>query len=127
MWKLRIALFGAICALSLWPVEIEPVARGREVFENRCTGCHSLDSIKVGPPMRSVFGRRAASYPGFPYSDSLKRVPLVWDEASLEHWLADPEAVAPDNDMGFRLSQATERSAVIAYLRQLAAKRDPVR
>jgi cytochrome c len=46
----------------------------------------------------------------------------VWDEATLDRWLIDPEALVSDNDMGFRLSRAEERSAIIAYLKQLPAK-----
>ena len=67
-------------------------------------------------------GRRAGADLSFPYSDGLKKAGLVWDEATLDRWLTDPEAVVSDNDMGFRLSRAEERSAVIAYLKQLPAK-----
>ena len=122
MNKLRIAVLLGIWAASLWPAEGDLSSRGRELYEKRCGGCHGLDSAKVGPPLRSVFNRRAGTDPSFPYSDGLKKAGLVWDESSLERWLADPEAVVSDNDMGFRLSRADERSASIAYLKQLPAK-----
>jgi cytochrome c len=122
MNKLRIAVLIGISAASLWPAEGDLTNRGRELYEKRCGGCHALDNAKVGPPLRSIFGRRAAADPSFPYSDGLKKALLVWDEANLDRWLADPEAVASDNDMGFRLSRAEERSAIIAYLKQLPAK-----
>src|SRR5690349_24421246 len=35
------------------------VKRGQEVFEKRCTGCHSLDADKEGPRLRGVFGEKA--------------------------------------------------------------------
>jgi cytochrome c len=122
MNKLRIAVLIGISAASLWPAEGDLANRGRELYEKRCGGCHALDNAKVGPPLRSIFGRRAAADPSFPYSDGLKKALLVWDEANLDRWLADPEAVASDNDIGFRLSRAEERSAIIAYLKQLPAK-----
>jgi len=123
MTRFRIAVLIGIWAASLWSAEGDLTSRGREVYEKRCGGCHAPDNAKVGPPLRSIFGRRAAADPSFPYSDGLKKAGLVWDEATLDRWLSDPEAVVPDNDMGFRLSRAEERSAVIAYLKQLPAKR----
>jgi len=122
MNKLRIAIVIGICAASLWPADSDLTNRGREIYEKRCGGCHGLDNAKVGPPLRSVVGRRAAADPSFPYSDGLKKAGLVWDEATLDRWLTDPEALVADNDMGFRLSRADERSAIIAYLKPLPAK-----
>jgi cytochrome c len=122
MNRLRIAVLIGVWAACLWPAEGDLASRGRELYEKRCGGCHALDNAKVGPPLRNIFGHRAAADPSFPYSDGLKKAGLVWDEAALDRWLSDPEALVPDNDMGFRLSRAGERAAVIAYLKQLPAK-----
>ena len=94
--------------------------KGKELFNRRCTGCHQLDQIRVGPRMRGVFGRVAASDPGFPYSEALKSARITWNESALDRWLADTEAVVPDNDMAFRVPSADERAALIAYLRSLS-------
>ena len=75
---------------------------------------------KAGPPLRQIFGRPAATDAQFTYSDALRNAHLVWDETTLDRWLTDPEAVAADNDMAFRVSKAEERAAIIAYLRRLA-------
>jgi len=96
--------------------------RGRDLFVRRCSGCHAPDLNKEGPRLRGVYGRKAASAPGFAYSDALKKVDIRWDDASLDRWLSDPESIAPDTDMGFRLSEAEERRAVIAYLKGLDLK-----
>jgi cytochrome c len=72
--------------------------------------------------LRNVFGRLAGSDAGFPYSDSLKSSRLKWDEVTLDKWLTDPEALAPNNDMAFRLSSAEERGAIIAYLRNVQVR-----
>jgi cytochrome c len=124
MWKLRVGLLTVMCALSLWPADQKAGTRGRQAFEKRCTGCHSTDRIKVGPPLRGIFGRHAATHPGFPYSDSLKAAPLIWDGATLDRWLADPESVVPDTDMAFRVSESAERMAIIAYLKQLTTREE---
>jgi cytochrome c len=96
--------------------------RGRDAFEKRCTGCHALDKIKVGPPLRGVYGRNAGRDARFTYSDAVKTTSVTWDETTLDRWLTDTESVIPDNDMSFRLNDAGERASIIAYLRQLSGK-----
>ena len=90
--------------------------RGAQVYENRCTGCHALDANRVGPAHRGVVGRRAGTASGFEYSDALRASRLVWSEALIQRWLANPEALIPGQQMGFRLGDAQERADVAAYL-----------
>jgi cytochrome c len=122
MRAIDFAVFAALVPTALWPEQGDPATRGRELFARRCGGCHAADATKVGPALRGVFGRAAAAVPKFPYSDALRKARLVWDDATLDRWLADPEAVAPDNDMSFHLDRADERAAIITYLKQLSAK-----
>ena len=96
--------------------------RGKDLFVRRCSGCHAADLNKEGPRLRGVYGRKAASVPGFAYSDALKKAAIRWDDASLDRWLSDPDSMAPDTDMAFRLTDAEERKAVIAYLKSLDLK-----
>jgi cytochrome c len=91
---------------------------GLALYKARCSACHSLDYNGVGPAHRGVFGRGAALAPGFAYSDALKSSHLVWDEASLERWLADPEQVAPGQRMGVNVPDAKDRADLIAYLKK---------
>ena len=97
--------------------------RGKDVFVRRCSGCHATDLNKEGPRLRGVYGRKAASVRGFGYSEALKKkADIRWDNATLDRWLSDPESMAPDTDMAFRLTDAEERRAVIAYLKSLDLK-----
>jgi cytochrome c len=98
-----------------------PEERGKELFVRRCSGCHAPDLNKEGPRLRGVYGRKAAGAPGFAYSDALKRATIRWDDASLDRWLSDPDAMVPDTDMAFRLGDGEERKAVIAYLKSLGS------
>ena len=91
--------------------------RGKDLFEKRCGGCHSLDADKEGPRLRNVYGRKAGSIVSFKYSDGLKGAPVTWDQASLDKWLTNTESVVPDNDMDFHVSKADERADIIQYLR----------
>jgi len=108
-------------AATLWATGT-PEERGKDLFERRCSGCHALDTDKEGPRLRNVYGRKAASVPGFEYSEALKKVAAPWDEAALERWLSDPDAVAPGTDMTFQVKDADERKALIAYLKSLGSK-----
>lgn len=94
-------------------------ARGRIAYEERCGGCHAVDADRVGPRHAGVFGRRAGSVKGFDYSPALERSGIVWDEATLERWLADPEALVPGQRMGYRLGDAALRADIVAYLATL--------
>jgi cytochrome c len=122
VWKLVIAAM-ALAVLLAGASDAKPDAvRGRALFERRCTGCHALDGLKAGPPLRGVFGRAVARDPRYPYSDALKNARFSWDEATLDRWLTDPEAVVPGNDMSFRLDSPAERADIVAYLKQLGNK-----
>jgi cytochrome c len=123
--KLRTALTiftGVVCATVAIAASVKDPGRGRDTFEKRCTGCHTLDKTKVGPPLRGVYGRHAGKDPQFTYSDAVKNASVAWDESTLDRWLTDTESVIPGNDMAFRLDDAAERANIIAYLRQLSGK-----
>ena len=95
-------------------------ARGKAVFEKRCTGCHAMDADREGPRLGGVFGRKAGSVAGFAYSAALKSSGLTWNDATLERWLSDPDMVVSGNNMDFHVPKAEERLDLIAYLKQSA-------
>lgn len=94
----------------------DPV-RGESVYE-RCAGCHSLDRNRVGPSHRGVVGRQAGGVDDYRYSRALKDARIVWDEESLDLWLANPGRLVPGSRMGYRLSDPQDRADVIAYLKR---------
>jgi cytochrome c len=104
------------------PAVTAQIEKGKDLFARRCSGCHASDTNKEGPRLRGVVGRKAAGVSDFVYSDFLKKLNLQWDDASLDRWLSDPDAMAPDTDMAFKLKATEERKAVIAYLRSLVAQ-----
>jgi cytochrome c len=93
-------------------------ARGKAVYERRCTGCHAMDGDREGPRLGGVFGRKAGSVAGFEYSAGLKNSDMTWNEATLEKWLKDPDSVVPDTKMDFRVPKAQEREDLIAYFKR---------
>lgn len=115
-------LTGAVCAALAFGASGKETERGREAFEKRCTGCHALDKVKLGPPLRGIYGRNAGKDPQFTYSDAVKNTSVMWDESTLDRWLTDTESIIPGNDMAFRLNDPADRANIIAYLRKLSGK-----
>lgn len=111
------AIAMSIVAIAAVPAPNDP---GQDLFERRCSGCHSLDTHKEGPRLRGVFGRRAGSATGYEYSAAVKKLDFAWDEALLDRWLTDPDAMAPGTNMEFAVSSADERKAIIGFLKSLA-------
>jgi cytochrome c len=93
-------------------------ARGKTVFEKRCTGCHAMDGDREGPRLAGVFGRKAGSVAGFDYSAGLKSSGITWNEATLNRWLTEPDMVVPDTKMDFHVPKAQERADLIAYFKR---------
>jgi cytochrome c len=97
-------------------------ARGRLIFEKRCTGCHALTQDREGPRLQGVYGRTAGTVPHFDYSDALRNAHVVWDDASLDRWLTDPDAFLPGNNMEFHVARPQERADLIGYLREQSGR-----
>jgi cytochrome c len=94
------------------------VQRGQMLYESRCIACHSLDSDRVGPHHRGVYGRRAGSVDGYAYSKAVKGSDIVWNVATLDAWLTNPQALIPGQKMNFRVAAPDDRLDIIAYLKQ---------
>ena len=92
----------------------DPV-HGKTVYQ-ACMGCHSIDEDDVGPRHRGVVGRTAGTVPGYAYSPALKGSHIVWDQANLDRWLTNPQALVPGAKMFFAMPNPKDRADVIAYL-----------
>jgi cytochrome c len=119
---LAITLECAVVALAVgipaWVSAAGEATRGEQLYESRCTGCHSLDANRIGPMHRGVFGRKAGTVAEFDYSSALKRSKIVWNEQTLNRWLTDPEKLIPGQKMGYQVPEAADRADIVAYLRR---------
>jgi cytochrome c len=117
------ALVALLLPLAVLHAADGDAARGERAFQ-RCYSCHSVDSKETaklqGPSLYRVIGRRAASIAGFDYSDAMREkaaAGLVWDPATLERYIADPEALVPGTRMSVPpLRDQQERADILAYL-----------
>lgn len=102
------------------------VAEGQKLFR-QCASCHMVGDDarnRVGPVLNDIVGANVASNEDFRYSPALIAAAeenRVWDEASLDAFLADPRGYLPGNRMTFRgLRKPEDRINLIAYLQSLS-------
>jgi cytochrome c len=97
-------------------------AKGEKVFA-KCKACHENEKgvNKVGPTLKGVVGRKAGIVEGYKYSEAMAAKGtegLVWDEANIASYLADPKGFVPKNKMALAaLKKPEEIADVIAYLK----------
>jgi cytochrome c len=96
--------------------------KGAKVFL-KCKACHENEQgvNKVGPTLKGIIGRKAASVENYNYSDAMKAKAaegVAWDEATLTTYLPDPKAFVPKTKMAFAgLKKPDEVADVIAFLK----------
>ena len=115
---------GAACALIFLSTIVPALAAGdaalgEDAFR-RCSTCHSTtDQKKAGPGLGGVVGRTAGTLEGVRYSEAMKTSGLVWDEATLDQFLAAPRDLVPKTTMTTRVPLPEDRLNIIAYLMTL--------
>jgi cytochrome c len=94
--------------------------RGAKAYR-ACAACHSLEPGMhlTGPSLADLWGKKAASVADFPrYSKALKAQGFIWDETTLNAWLANPAGFVAGNQMTFRgIEDEKTRHDLIAFLR----------
>jgi cytochrome c len=100
--------------------------RGAPLYR-QCAACHSLEPRQhfTGPSLAGFWGRAAGTVEGFArYSEALRKSGIVWTEATLDRWMADPAAMVRGNFMTFRgIEEPGHRADLIAYLREVTSGR----
>ena len=119
-----VALVAAALAVAAGSARAEePADPGARAFQ-KCFACHSIDPAErglPGPNLYHVIGRPAAALDDYEYSAALVAVgrtgKLVWTQATLDRFIADPQAFLPGTAMNYvGMRNAEERKAVIGYL-----------
>lgn len=114
------SLWGTALALGLGgtaQAAAPDAVRGEQLYA-RCIACHALAYDRVGPRHCGLLGRRAGSVPGYAYSPAMKNSGLVWDEKTLDRFLAKPLALVPGTAMTYDgVPDARDRKDLIAYLK----------
>ena len=94
---------------------------GQTAFNNSCRTCHTMEEgdHRQGPSLAGVVGRKAGSLPGYNSSDSMKQSGIVWDEANLDQFIANPDQVVSGNTMKpyGGITDAALRKTIVEFLK----------
>ena len=119
LWLAALAAAGLISSANAALAETGEAAKGSDVYDDRCSGCHVIGGVGQGPNLQGVINRKAGAVAGFDYTPALKKSGLTWTTANLDRWLQGPQKLVPGAAMTVEVPDAAERRALIAYLAAL--------
>jgi len=112
-----------VMALASGPAFADGSAEdGAKVYKKRCLTCHPIEAgrHKMGPSLAGIMGTKAGTVAGFGKYKGLKDSDIVWDDANMDKWLADPKKfLGKKTNMSYRLKNSEKRASVIAYIKTL--------
>jgi cytochrome c len=99
---------------------------GAELFR-ACVACHTLgaeQANRAGPTLAGIFGRRIATAPGYNFSESLKRLDIVWTPETVSKLFEiGPAAYTPGTKMPEqRIGSEADRAALVQFLERATRK-----
>jgi len=103
---------------------------GELQFARKCSVCHTLTpdgGNRAGPTLYGVFGRKAGTLPGYPYSKALLDADLVWNEQTISDLFDHgPDVLTPGSKMPLqRLKTVEDRDALVAFLKRATDPNGP--
>jgi cytochrome c len=123
-------LTAALIVISRWALAQggRPEAdAGQLAFNNACRTCHTLreGDNRLGPSLYRIVGRKSGSVPGYRYSGAMKDADIVWDMATLDRFIANPDEVVRGNAMKpyGGIASPDIRARIIAYLQASGGNR----
>ena len=100
--------------------EISPMERGAKLYK-RCKACHTLEDggrHKVGPNLWDIYGKKAGSKDGFAYSKVMSASEVIWDDKTMDGYIAKPSTFMKGNRMSFvGIKKQEDRDALQLYLK----------
>lgn len=105
----------------------EKMSNGERQFQRKCSICHTLGpdgERRAGPSLHRLFGRRAGSIVGYPYSGTLQSSDIVWSENTIDQLFDHgPDHFIPGSKMPMqRISGESDRNDLIAFLRDATSE-----
>jgi cytochrome c len=127
--RLAITLAGLLACAPIAPaVGADDASEGELKYNNHCRTCHSTKQgdNRMGPSLHAIFGAKAGTVPGYAnYSQGLRSSSIVWDEKSLDRFIANPDDVIPTNNMKpyKGITDPEIRAQIVDYLKSNGSAR----
>src|SRR5712691_10393216 len=103
-------------------------ARGANVFQ-ACLACHSaqLGEHLTGPSLAHIWNRKAGTIEDFlRYSAAMTKSGVVWNDATLDRWLANPQRFLPGTSMSFaEIGEEKDLQDVFSYMQAVSVSKAP--
>lgn len=126
----RLAIVFTLLLSACAPEASSPAAtieeRGMAEFR-ACAVCHARTDAAdpktprlIGPSLFGVVGAPAARLSNYDYSAAMRRAGLIWDETTLDAFIAAPQSIISGTRMSYPGEpDPQKRAAIIAYLKTL--------
>jgi len=105
---------------ELLTVAIDKEVGSGETLFQACAGCHMIGdgtANGIGPDLRHIVDRVAASIPQARYSSAMRALGGVWTRSRLDEFLKNPQAFVPGTSMQFAgMADAGKRAELIEFL-----------
>ena len=107
--------------------DADTMPNGERQFMRKCSICHALEpgpSRKAGPTLHGLFGRRAGTVAGYPYSPTLDGSAIVWSDETIDALFDEgPDHYIPGSKMPMQvIAKSADRADLIAFLKRATAK-----
>jgi cytochrome c len=81
----------------------------------------------TGPSLADLWNRKAGSVASFNrYSPALQSSNILWNDKTLDEWIADPQHLIPGNQMTFAgIKDSQQRADLLAFLKEGTRKESP--
>ena len=111
---------------QVWEAGCELSAHAPENGKCLTRICHDLrgtGSRRAGPSLAGLFGRRAGTLAGYPYSDILDGSDIVWNDNTIDQLFdIGPDHYIPGSKMPMqRITNPQDRADLIGFLHRATA------
>lgn len=93
---------------------------GQLAFNNACRTCHTIreGDNRLGPNLHKILGRKAGSLPNYGYSSAMKGADFVWDQATLDRFIANPDQAVAGHSMKpyGGIASEEDRAKIVGFL-----------
>lgn len=116
---------GVLALLAAAPAPVQDEGQG--AFNNNCRTCHSIKEgdNRLGPSLHNIYGAKAGSSSGYKnYSQALASSGVVWDDATLDKFIENPQQVIPNNNMKpySGINDPALRKRIVDFLKSQGSK-----
>lgn len=125
MVKSAVTVTGIATVIAILPFASAPAQtadKGHDLFMRRCAACHSVataNTFGIAPSLKAVVGRKAASVPGFGYSEALRASGVTWTPEALDRFLKSPSKMVPRTNMAISVTDPEDRAEIIQFLKRV--------